>query len=176
MLNEHYDTRSKERKRKHRLKILEKLFDGYGDQQATIDPSSLDEALFNESGQIDPQVLLSVDTTADETSNSGETASNSPTEDGDNAGDDEVAEDQATFDRFNLIAHPALLPLFGGLAVSSWLPDRLRRELQSMAAATESSPYPTLQRARKGIATWFLFACLVGLNLALHGLTPVGLT
>lgn len=168
VLNKHYDTRSEERKRKQRLKSLEKLFDGYGDPKETLTPREF-AAVTNDDGMIDPvelHGLIRQDDTVNKTDGAGCNSRNG----------DKGDEKQLTFEEFDKtlqINHPAIVPTIVAVRVGSWVPDRLRRELEAMTPASEPSPWPGPNRAAKAIAAYALFSFMIAFNLTLIGLLPV---
>lgn len=171
VLNKHYDTRSKERKRKQRLNTYEKLFDGYGSDAETLTAEELADVLSDDDGMIDPQAVMQLaqrDSTTDNTDeNSGER---------ENGADPERDESQTSLESFgagtNAFAHPGVVPVVGAVSLGAWVPNRLRRELQDMTPDSEPSPTPDPARAAKGVAGYSLCIVLLAFNLAMMGLVP----
>lgn len=173
VLNQHYDHRSEERKRKKRLKTLEKLFEGYGDPEATLDTEEID-AITNDDGMIDAVALKQIIAKTEQLEEVVPTYSDSS--------DDEQPEEQpekgqCSFDDFTdgpaALTQPALVPVIAGAVVGKWVPNRLRREFHSMAPDSVDSPWPSRGRAAKGLGAYALYVCLVAMNLTLLGVLPV---
>jgi hypothetical protein len=171
VLNKHYDTRSKERKQKQRLKTFEKLFEGYGADSETLTAEELVDVLSEEDEMIDPQAVMqlaqrdSADDNTDE--DSGER---------DNEVESEHDENQTVLGSFgpgpNAFAHPGVVPIVGAVSLGAWIPNRLQRELQDMTPDSEPSPTPDSARAVKGVAGYSLCIVLLAFNLAMMGLVP----
>lgn len=161
VLNEHYDQRSEERKRQHRLEVLEKVFGDYGDPDATIDAGVLVDMFVTEDGTVDTQALMEFN------KDRGEEASNS---------DGDASEDQMTFDDLTDgstgVLHPAVVPTVAGFAVSRLLVGRLRCEFESLASGPGASLQPSGERMAKGAAAYTVFVCMVAFNLMTLGITP----
>ncbi len=170
ILNKHYDQRTEERKRKQRLPIYEKLFEGYGDEAATLTPSELD-AITNDDGMIDPVKLNQVARDLEEIQ-SDSSGRDTPAEAESRDDEDQLSLDNFT-EHLNTIGQPALLPVIGGMAVGQWVPDRLRREMAEMAPESESSVRPSPDRVAKGVVGYACFVIMVAVNLSLIGLLPV---
>ncbi|MDZ5812994.1 integrase, partial [Halorubrum sp. AD140] len=148
VLNKHYDTRSKDRKRKHRLKVYEKLFDGYGDQSETLNANQIAEVLIDEDGMIDPQALLRLQ--SDE--GTPETASGSDGEvtseiteivgSGDETTETQEPTEESDDDQLSLsefgggptaVFGPGTVAAAGAAALGSQTAGRLHRELEAMS-------------------------------------------
>lgn len=161
VLNEHYDRRSEERKRQHRLEVLEKVFGDYGDPDETIDAGVLVDMFVTEDGTVDTKALTEFNR-----KRGGEGSGS----------DDDAAEDQMTFDDLSGgstgVLHPAVVPAVSGFAVSRWLVGRLRRELESLASGPGASLQPSGERMAKGAAAYSVFVGLVAFNLQALGLIP----
>jgi integrase len=161
VLNEHYDRRSEERKRQHRLEVLEKVFGDYGDPGATIDAGVLVDMFVNDDGSVDTKELMEFNRKR------GEDVSDS---------DDDAHEDQLTFDDLSDsstgVLHPALAPIFAGVAASQLVVTRLRRELDALTSRPGTSLRPNRGRMAKGAAAYSLFVGMVAFNLMTIGLTP----
>ncbi|NGM69206.1 site-specific integrase [Natronolimnobius sp. AArcel1] len=170
VLNKHYDLRKEERKRKQRLKTFEKLFDGYGDPDATLSETEL-AALMNDDGMIDPVALneLIAKSEKEQTPSHDRSSNDSDTE-------GERDEGQLGITDFsegpNAVWQPAVIPVLAGVAVGKWIPGRLTHELEALAPPSEDSPWPNQSRAAKGMAAYALYVCLVSVNFALLGLLP----
>jgi len=199
VLNKHYDRRSEERKRKHRLELLEKIFDGYGDPDATIDAGVLVDLFVNSDGTVDTEALMefnadgenSASTTSkteemqvtNEESKQG--AEESSPEDqvtkeqSDQEPEESPHEDQATFERFSdgvtSPLHPALVPVFAGLAASGLTFRRLRREFEALTSSPGTALRPSRGRVAKGATAYTLFVGLIAFNLVNLGLIPTAL-
>lgn len=172
VLNKHYDLRSGERKRKQRLKTFEKLFEGYGDSNATLTETEMD-ALTNDDGMIDAvslKELIVKAETEQERSRSGDEVLE------ENDPDEQTDDEQLSFDDFNSgpnsVWHPAAIPIITGVIVGRWIPDRLSRELQDITPESEGTPWLSRDRVAKGTAAYALYVCLVSLNLILLGALP----
>ncbi len=172
VLNKHYDLRSEERKRKQRLKTFEKLFEGYGDSDATLSETQVED-ITNDDGMIDAVALKEL-IAQTETVQEVAPSNDEPSEvtDSDSERDDE----QLNFDDFNsapnAVWHPAVIPITAGVAVGRWLPDRLSRELEAMTPESEETPWPSRDKVAKGTTAYALYVCLVSLNLILVGAFP----
>lgn len=168
ILNRHYDTRSKERKRKHRLKIFEKVFPSYGNPEATLNIENLSEILVNDDGMIDPQALELIASNDVELQ---QTTSSDGSED-----DDEVVnryEDQKSLADFaNAVVHPGIVPIYSASVVGAWLPGRIKRELNVVTSEPGTTLKPSRQRAAKGVAAYSVFVLLLSMNFSLLGLLP----
>jgi integrase len=160
VLNEHYDRRSEERKRQHRLEVLEKVFGDYGDPDATVDAGVLVD-MFVDEGGVDTEALMEF------SRKRGEEASDS---------DGDAPEDQMTFDDLSGgstgVLHPAVVPAVAGFAISRWIVGRLRRELESSASAPGASLQPSGERMAKAAAAYSVFVGMVAFNLMTLGITP----
>ncbi|WP_204366251.1 site-specific integrase [Haloarcula amylolytica] len=171
VLNKHYDTRSKERQQKHRLKTYAKLFEGYGRDAETLTTEELVDVISDDNGMIDPQAVMqlaqsdSADDNTDE--NPGER---------ENGDDPERNKNQTSLESFgvgpNAFAHPAAVPVVSAVSLGAWIPNRLQRELQDIAPDSEPSPVPDPTRAVKGAAGYSLCIVLLAFNLAMMGLVP----
>lgn len=182
VLNKHYDTRSKERKREHRLRVYEKLFDGYGSPEATLNMEQLADALIDEDGMIDPQNLLQsqeqVEPTkmdrADENAPAAEAADGTSTEETSDGSNQEVDENQRSLEEFNIgpsaVFGPGTAVLTGCAVGSARTADRLQRELDAMSPGTDGVATPSKQRAATGAAMYALYVVLVAVNFALLGI------
>jgi len=172
VLNKHYDLRSEERKRKQRLKTFEKLFEGYGNSDATLTEPELD-ALTNDDGMIDAvslkELIAKAETEQDVAHSTDEASEESDS-------DAETEDEQLSFDDFsnapNAVWHPAAIPIITGVTTGKWIPDRLSRELKAMTPESQDTPWPSRGRAAKGTAAYALYVCLVALNLTLLGALP----
>ena len=186
VLNKHYDTRTKERKREHRLRVYEKLFDGYGDPEATLDMEELADALIDEDGMIDPQALLRLQEQdepaeidqADESVPTVKSVNETTTEetpDGSNTEEEEEEdEDQLSLGEFGIgptgVFGPGTAVLAGCTAGSARTVDRVHRELDAMSPGTDGVATPSKQRAATGTAAYALYVVLVAVNFALLGI------
>lgn len=169
VLNKHYDTRSEERRRRKRLEVLERLFEGYGDPDKTLGPEDL-ATIMNDDGMIDPVELRRMINESNRMEESS-TEDDRDSEDSTGGGQREIG--QSSFDDFiPAVNQPLLAPLMGGAVAAVWLPDRLSRELIDLTPETEDSPRPSAKRAARGAAAYCLYVCLVSVNLALLGLLP----
>jgi hypothetical protein len=151
VLNEHYDTRNKERKREHRLEVLEMIFDDYGDPDATIDAGVLVDMFVNKDGTVDTNALIDY-------------KNNHESE----------PEDQMTFDQLTDgstgMLHPGALPVIGVLAAGRLMFCRFRRELSALTTRPGTSLRPSNRRIAEGAAGYSLFVTLVAFNLVCLGL------
>lgn len=167
VLNEHYDTRTAERKREHRLEVLEKIFDDYGDPEATIDAGVLVDMFVNGDGTVDTESLMEFNRTDESTSENDVTTPED---------DESAAEEQLTFDELpdetTGALHPGALFFIGGFAVGRLLVNRLRRELKDLASRPGASLRPNRERMAKGTVAYSLFVGMVSLNLFSIGLLP----
>lgn len=167
VLNEHYDTRTEERKREHRLEVLEKIYDGYGDPEATMDAGVLVDTLVNSDGTVDTEALLEFNR-ADESASEDDVTT---PED-----DESTAEEQLTFDELSDettgVLHPGALLFVGGFAAGRVLVNRLRRELEVLASQPGASLRPNRERMVRGAVAYSLFVGMVSLNLFSLGLVP----
>lgn len=171
VLNKHYDTRSKERKRKQRLNTYEKLFDGYGSEAETLTAEELADVLSDDDGMIDPQTIMQLAQSDSATNNADENSGER-----ESGVDPERDENQTLLDSFgdrpNAFVHPAAAPVVGAISLGAWIPDRLQRELRDMAPNPEPSPTPDSARAAKGAAGYSLCILMLAFNLAMMGLVP----
>jgi len=170
VLNKHYDTRSEERKRKQRLKVLERLYEGYGDSSATLTDSEL-AAIANDDGTIDAVVLKELvrrETPPDNTPHT-DTSETDATEDQES----EDEHQRSITDFTGSVSQPLAVPLIGIVMTANWVPDRLSRELDALTPPEEHSPWPDPNRLAKGAAAYALYVCLVAVNLTLTGVLPV---
>jgi hypothetical protein len=162
VLNKHYDGRSKERKRKHRLEVLEKVFDEYGDSDATVDAGVLVNMFVNDDGAVDTDAIMEFKRRqeSDEASNS----------------DGSSPETQMTLDDLTDgsmgVLHPGALPIIAGCAANRLLSDRLRREFEALSSSQGASLQPSTERVAKGTAAYSLFLGLLALNFQMLGLVP----
>lgn len=180
VLNKHYDLRSEERKRKQRLKTFEKLFEGYGDSDATLSETELLD-ITNDDGMIDAvalkELIAKTESEGEIVSSSEEIAAESANGDSSNDNNADERNDNyqlsiTDFNRSNAVSQPAMLPIIAGVAVGEWIPDRLHRELAAMTSEPGASPCPGQSRAAKGTAAYAVFVCMVSLNFALLGIFP----
>lgn len=169
ILNKHYDTRKEERKRKQRLPIYEKLFEGYGDEGATLTESELD-AITNDDGMIDPIKLNQLARDLEEIQGDS-SESDGPTEAQSGNNEDQLSLNDFT-EKPTAISQPALVPVIGGLAIGQWLPDRLRREMAEMTPEPEKPVSPSPIRAAKGAAAYACYVIMIAVNLSLIGILP----
>lgn len=169
VLNEHYDLRNEERKRKHRLKVYEKIFDGYGDPNATMDAGVMVDMLAKSDGTLDTEALNNFIDHSDDTDTSQSVEEKSPDVDSD--------QDQATFDQYfdgiTSVLHPALVPVLGGLALIQGTTNRVRQELADLKTEPCAPLRPSRERIVKGTAAYAVFVGLVAFNLASVGLLPL---
>jgi len=186
VLNKHYDTRTKERKRKQRLKILERLFDGYGAEGRTMSSEEI-AAVTDSDGTIDPVALHELvnesepketDSNEEKQERVPEDTERSSEDSSDNSDENPVSDDsQRTVfdftDESTVVSQPLLLGAYGGVLFSAWLPDRLQRELMAITPDSEPSPWPDAERAIKGAAAYTLFVTMVALDLTLMGALSV---
>jgi len=151
VLNEHYDTRTEERKRKHRLEVLEMVFDDYGDPDATIDAGVLVDMFVNTDGTVDTKALIDYKNT-----------------------NESAPEDQMTFDELpdgsTGVLHPGALPVIGMIAAGRLMFCRLRRELSAITTRPGTSLRPSNNRIAKGAVAYSLFVTLVAFNLVSLGI------
>lgn len=178
VLNEHYDRRSEERKRKHRLEVLEKVFDDYGDPDATIDAGVLVDMFVNSDGTVDTEALMEFNKESED-SGSAEAKAEKPEEDVEESETEESPpEDQMTFDQlsdgFTGAFQPASVPVFVGLAATQLIVSRLYRELDALTSRPRTSLRPSRGRLATGAAAYSLFVGMVAFNLVSLGLVPGG--
>jgi integrase len=187
VLNKHYDTRSEERKRKHRLKVFEKLYDGYGDPEETLDLDQMSEVLIDEDGMIDPQALgrLQSNRATSETGSDsagatdGEDVGATATEDGTDEtpkATEETDEEQRSIDEFGRSPKTAFGPgtavVAGTIALGSKTVDRLHDELEALTPEETGVTPPGAERAAKGAAGYAVFVAMIAVNFALLGIVP----
>lgn len=170
VLNKHYDLRSEERKRKQRLKTYEKLFSGYGEEEATLTETE-HKAITNDDGTIDAVGLKQVITNGEQNQDVLPMYSDDPdNEDSDQEGTDEQ---QRSFDYFTDsstgIVHPGLIPVI----ITSWVPRRFYREMESMSPESDGSSWPNKTRMVKGLAAYALYVGMTAVNLILIGVLPM---
>lgn len=185
VLNEHYDTRSEERKRKHRLSVLEKVFPDYGNPDATIDAGVLVDMFVNSDGTVDTKALMdfkkeSQDSappeseTVDAESDVDDTASEMTDSDSEAA-----PEGQMTMDRFSDsttgVLHPGLVPILVLFTANRLVVTRLSGEFQALASRPGTSLRPSGERVAKGAAAYSLFVAMLTFNLMSLNLVPLGL-
>lgn len=173
VLNKHYDLRGEERKRKQRLKVYERLFDGYGDEEKTLDETEV-EALTKDDGTIDAVALYELikekEKLLDDVS-----ASNQDTKQREGS-EKQTDENQTSFDEFGgspAISQPVALPVIGSVVIGAWLPDRLQRELRDLSPESDTPSWPSVDRATSGLAAYALYVLMIVVNFILLGLTPV---
>ncbi|WP_128226566.1 site-specific integrase [Halobacteriaceae archaeon SHR40] len=173
VLNKHYDLRSEERKRKQRLKVYERLFEGYGDKEETLDQSVIDN-LTDDDGMLDPvalhELIAESEKSLDEISTSNQSGKEEKEYEQQRKGDQTSFED---FTGSNAISQPVALPVVGGTILGKWLPDRLQRELQDMDPQPDTPTCPSTNRAVKGAAAYTLYVIMVAVNFTLLGIIPV---
>ncbi|WP_254768398.1 site-specific integrase [Salinilacihabitans rarus] len=180
VLNKHYDRRSEERKRKHRLEVLEKIFDGYGDPEATIDAGELVEMFLNSDGTVDTEALVEYNADREDSASTESKAEETETakEQSEQGTEESPPEDQATFDRFSdgftSPLHPVLVPVFAGIAASGQMLRRLRREFGALTSSPGTALRPSRGRVLKGATAYTLFVGLIAFNLVNLGLVPSG--
>jgi len=180
VLNEHYDTRSKERKRKHRLKLLEKIYPDIGDPEATIQDDTLEDTIESElKSTLEPDLDELPDDVADlPTSDEIETDGDAGDDNPESDGDEEISDDsQVTFDRFGGgitgVTTLGAWPVIVTIIVGRWLQRRVNRELTAMTPEAELSATPGYSRAAKGLTEYCIFVGLLSLNFALLGVPSV---
>lgn len=175
VLNRHYDRRSEERKRQHRLELLEKIFDGYGDPEATLDAGVLVDMFTNTDGTVDTEALMEFNTASDSTgSNTTETTSASEESETDKG--ESLSENQATIERFSdgftSVFHPLYVPIITGIIVGQETVGRLQREFDMLTEKPGTSLRPSRGRIAEGAAAYSLFVGMLAFNLMSLGLTP----
>lgn len=170
VLNKHYDTRSEERKRKQRLKVYEKLYEGYGDSSATLTDEEL-ATITNDDGTINTVTLKELIKRETPPKNTPHTDSveTAATDDGES----EDGHQPSLTDFTGSVSQPLAVPLVGIVMTANWVPDRLNRELETLTPPEEHSPWPDTNRMAKGAAAYALYVCLVAVNLTLIGAFPV---
>jgi integrase len=187
VLNKHYDTRSEERKRKHRLKVFEKLFPGYGDKEETLNVDQMQDVLIDKDGMIDPQALLrlqsegaasktdsvSAGVAEDETVEAGGTE-HEPDETPEAT--EEKDPDQQSLDDFGssptAVFGPGTAAAAGTAALGSQTAGRLHKELEAMSPGESGVTTPSPGRAAKGVAGYALFVAMLAVNFGLLGIVP----
>lgn len=153
VLDKHYDQRSEERKSQERLKFLERVFEDFGDANATLQPAEL-SMLTDEQGDIDPELLAQFTARADDGNKSQES-------------NDSNDNDQLQLDDFEYqLTGPALLFILNLVRVHEWISRRLAKEMKAMSPRIET-PFPTKRKAVKAVAGYWLFTMLLSLNLIL---------
>lgn len=187
VLNRHYDTRSKERKRKHRLKVFEKLFAGYGDQEETLNMDEMADILIDKDGLIDPQALLRLQSGGaasepDAVSNGAtegeevEAAGTGGDPDGIPEATEEKDEEQRSIDEFgrgpSTVFGPGTAAVAGTAAVGSKTVDRLHEEFEALTPGESGVTPPGPERAAKGVAGYALFVVMLAVNFGLLGIVP----
>ncbi|GAA0553308.1 site-specific integrase [Halorubrum ejinorense] len=187
VLNKHYDTRSKERKRKHRLKVFEKLFPGYGDQEETLNVDQMPDVLIDEDGMIDPQALLRLQSdgatsgtdpiSGDATDNEDVGAAGTEDEpDETPEAPEEKDSDQQSLDDFGggptAVFGPGTAAVAGTTALGSQTAGRLHKELEAMSSGESGVTTPSPGRAAKGVAGYALFVTMLAVNFGLLGIVP----
>lgn len=187
ILNKHYDLRSKERKRKHRLEVYEKLFDGYGDQSETLNANQIADTLINEDGMIDPQALLRLqsDEGAPETTSDSNGAVPSEIVEAVAPGGEatetqesteEPDDDQLSLSEFGgsstAVFGPGTAAAAGTAALGSQTAGRLHKELEAMSPGESGVTTPSPGRAAKGVAGYALFVAMLAVNFGLLGIVP----
>ncbi len=170
VLNKHYDLRSEERKRKQRLKTLERLFEGYGDSDATLNETQVN-AITNDDGMIDAVSLMEL---IAESEHEKSPSNDEPS--GESDSNTESRDEQLNINDFNGapkgVWHPVAIPIVAGIAVGRWLPNRLSREFEAIAPESGDTPWPGRNRIASGAAAYALYVCLVSLNLIFLGILP----
>lgn len=160
VLNNHYDTRTEERKREHRLEVLEMVFEDYGSPDATIDAGVLVDMFTNSDGTVDTNALM--DFKQDQESTSDDQMAES------------ISDDQMTFDQLSdkttSMLHPGLVPVVGAIAAGQVLMIRLRRELKGLTTRPGTSLRPSRERIVTGATAYSLFVAMVTFNLVSIGL------
>lgn len=156
VLNDHYDTRTEERKREHRLEVLEMIFKGYGDPDATIDAGVLVDMLVNSDGTVDTKALMEFK------------------RDNESASEDQIPSDRLS-DGTTGVIHPGFVPVVAGFGVGRLLMHRLHREFEALTSRPGASLQPSSDRMAKGVAAYSLFVGLIAFNLVSLGLVPGGI-
>jgi len=183
ILNEHYDNRNEERKRKHRLKLLEKIYSDYGDPASTLDDDTLEDLQDEMTSTLQPNPdELSGNAgdlpIGDETA-IGSEAEKADIESDDDEGSDSIDDSQAKSDDLddgiNTVTSPVAWSVVVSVAVGRWFQSRVIRELNAMTPDTDSDPIPRKSRAAKGLAAYCVFVGLVTLNFALLGVPSMTL-
>jgi len=181
VLNKHYDRRSEERKRKHRLELLEKIFDSYGNPDATVDASVLVDLFVNSDGTVDTEALMEFNADGEEGASTESKAekTEAANEQSKQGAEESPPEDQATFDRFSdgftSPLHPVLVPVLAGIAASGLMLRRLRQELEALTSSPGTTLRPNRRRVAKGATAYTLFVGLIAFNLVNIGLVPTAL-
>jgi integrase len=189
VLNEHYDLRSKERKRKHRLEVLEKVFDNYGDPDATIDAGVLVDMFVNSDGTVDTEALMEFNKESEDRASTASKPEDAEAKESEveepeakaeeSESEDSPAEDQMTFDQFSDgvtgVLQPAFVPVLAGLAANRLMLRRIQRELKALTSRPGASLRPSRGRLAKGATAYSLFVGLVAFNLVSLGLIPGGI-
>ncbi len=181
VLNEHYDTRTPERKREHRLEVLEKIFDDYGNPEATIDAGVLVDMFVNGDGSVDTKALMEFNrndesVSEDDTVAPDEVTTTSEDDTATSEDNESASEGQLTFDELSDgttgVLHPGCLFFTGGFAVGRLLLSRLQRELEELASRPGTSLRPDSERLAKVTVAYSLFVGMISLNLFSLGLLP----
>ena len=175
VLEKHYDTRSEERKRQQRLKIMEKLFPKYGDPDATIDSDLIEEDILDSSRS--PLEVDVIESAMEDVENrdaiEAAQSDNEPELDGSESGDEKPDEAQTTFNEFSDgvmgVPHLGIWPAFVAVAGGKWVHGRLNREFIALASQPGTSLTPSAERGAKGAAAYVVFVCLLSINLGLLG-------
>ena len=187
ILNRHYDLRSKERKRKHRLEVYEKLFDGYGDQSETLNANQIADVLIDEDGMIDPQALLRLQSdkgTPETTSDSNGAVPSEIVEavaPGGEAAETQESTEEPDDDQLSLsefggsptaVFGPGTAAAAGTVTLGSQTAGRLHKELEAMSPGESGVTAPSPGRAAKGVAGYALFVAMLAVNFGLLGIVP----
>lgn len=189
ILNKHYDRRSKERKRKHRLKILSKLYDGYGDDEETLNIDEVGDELLNEDGMIDPQALLQLESNTDRLSDVDVSNQTSEREEdvepkaggqAEDQGEDEPEveedDDQMDLGKFGggvtAVFGPGSAAVGSAVTLGAQTTDRLHREMESLSSGETGVQTPSPGRAANSVAGYVLFVGMLAVNFGLLGIVP----
>lgn len=161
---------------KHRLEVLEKIFDGYDDPEATIDAGVLVEMFLNSDGTVDTEALMGFEAEGEDSASTE--SKEEETEVAKEESGESSPENQATFDQFSdgftSAFHPVLVSVFAGLTTSGLMARRLRREVEALTSSPGTALRPSRGRVAKAATAYMLFVGLIAFNLVNLGLIPSG--
>jgi hypothetical protein len=181
VLNAHYDTRSKERKQKHRLKVFEKVFAGYGDETATLNFEKLGDVLIDDDGMIDPQALLRHHSDSD-TPITKAPAEESPSQEVVDAEstdrmseEEESDQSQCDISQFTgsstAVLDPLTVFIYCSVSLSGWTVGRMHRELRAISPESNGVADLSRNRIATGLTAYAVFVILLAVNFGLIGAT-----
>jgi len=187
ILNRHYDLRSKERKRKHRLEVYEKLFDGYGDQSETLNAKP-DCGRSDRRGRNDrPAGTLASPIRQRDSGDHVRLQRRSPSEiveavaPGGEAAETQESTEEPDDDQLSLsefggsptaVFGPGTAAAAGTVTLGSQTAGRLHKELEAMSPGESGVTATSPGRAAKGVAGYALFVAMLAVNFGLLGIVP----